>query len=298
MTKTKSSWLQLGERAQIEKDQSCEDRWTDSCARLKSASVRAALDKWNPSYPSISSVLLNFCKPWSWSSNKAVWGLRCILDHVTQYSFELRFWGETGAFVIIEMFFNCPPNLTFELQTDYCESYLASAKGNTMCCSSAGRRHHQGVCLTLDAPPAKWFWTVSKSTAPQRNLHSSGAKMWRKMMMVVMVEAQSPKLTQNTWMYTGPPCFSLTVQIKARPDRLIVSSEMICDSWLLWWLRAAYLIIIHKTRRLVVPCWNGLEVMMMMFNSKVDKLILDCFKLLNNCCRKELGKFERRKMEV
>ena len=105
--------------------------------------------------------------------------------------------GGTGAFVIIEIFFNCPPNLTFELQTDYCESYLASAKGNTMCCSSAGRRHHQGVCLTLDAPPAKWFWTVSKSTAPQRNLHSSGAKMWRKMMMVVMVEAQSSKLTHK-----------------------------------------------------------------------------------------------------
>ena len=93
--------------------------------------------------------------------------------------------------------FQLPPILTFVLQTDYCESYLASAKGNTMCCSSAGRRHHQGVCLTLDAPPAKWFWTVSKSTAPQRNLHSSGAKMWSKIMIVVMVEAQSSKLTHK-----------------------------------------------------------------------------------------------------
>ena len=53
-------------------------------------------------------------------------------------------------------------------------------------------------------------------------------------------------------MYTGPPCFSLTVQIKARPDRPIVSSTMICDSCLLWWLRGAYLIIIHKTHRLLL----------------------------------------------
>ena len=44
---------------------------------------------------------------------------------------------------------------------------------------------HQAVCLTLDAACAKWFWTVSKSTAPRQK--SSHLLPMMKMMMTMMM---------------------------------------------------------------------------------------------------------------
>ena len=58
---------------------------------------------------------------------------------------------------------------------------------------------HQAVCLTLDAARAKWFWTVSKSTAPQqKSSHFSQWWWWWRMRMETHVAPIFFKIKMNS----------------------------------------------------------------------------------------------------